>query len=444
MSTQTVRRAGYAPNNTSVGRRGRRTRERILACAADLFVANGYHDTSIDAVAKAVGGSRATIYQYFQGKLEIVLELSRAGEPAVFEHARSLGRLGPDEDGLRELHRWLADWAELHEKYAVVFLEFPGIGTLERDAGTEVGLASQAYTRIVAGKLRAAGIRGIDHTDAAAALLRICHMLNLDQFRGMFGLRDRSRIVASLAIAMQRLIFPDTPPEALAVVGRARERMACDRGVGPASSAAAFEGPDASAVSPVRQDILSAASALFCEQGFYSVSMEDVAAAAEVSRATLYRHFGTKVALLDELSSWSTLESARLSSELLGIAERRSADALRAWLARYVHFHRAYNGVIRAWYDGAIARQIPGDSVAGGMRNLHASVNTFLAAGRLPPGLDRDVAAAIFLAVLGRLSEYSTKRRPAEKDYSAAGFMLLVLSRALLGGPVDEPGGAAV
>jgi len=120
-----------------------------------------------------------------------------------------------------------------------------------------------------------------------------------------------------------------------------------------------------------------------------------------------------------------------------------AAPMLCAPGARYVHFHRAYNGVIRAGYHGAIARQIPGDSVASGMRHLHASVNTFLAAGTLPPGLDRDVAAAIFVAVLGRLREYSTKRRPAEKDDSAAGFMLLVLSRALLGGHVHEPGGAA-
>ena len=198
-----------------------------------------------------------------------------------------------------------------------------------------------------------------------------------------------------------------------------------------------FDEPDASTVSPIRQDILSAASVLFSERGYYSVSMEDVAAAAAVSRATLYRHFSTKVALLEELSSWSTLESAHLSSELLGMAERASNDTLRAWLARYVHFHRAYGGVIRAWYDGAIAQQVRGDSVAYGMRTLYAAVRSFLARRRLPTGLDSDVAASIFLAVLGRLSEYSAKHHPAEKDYDAAGFMLLVLQRSILGDPLD-------
>ena len=432
-SSQSLRRAGYAPNNTSVGRRGRHTRERILACAADLFVADGYHDTSIEAIAEAVGGSRATIYQYFASKQEILLELATACRPAVFEHARNLGRLGPDEDGLRGLHRWLTDWAELRDKYAMVFVEFPGIGTIDKDTGTEFDTASHDYTKIIAAKLRTADIAGIDPTDTAAALLRVCHMLNLTQFRNMFGLADGSRVTVSLAVAMQRLIFPDTPAEVLLAVGGAPGPPAHGGTVSAVSGPAGFDDPDASTVSPVRQDILSAASVLFSERGFYSVSMEDVAAAAEVSRATLYRHFSTKVDLLDELSSWSTLESIHLSSELLEFGTRQSADTLRAWLARYVHFHRAYNGVIRAWYDGAIARQVSGDSVARGMRTLHAAVRAFLTARRLPPGLDSDVAAAIFLAVLGRLSEYSTKQHPAEKDYGAAGFMLLVLQRAILG-----------
>ena len=438
-SPEKVRRAGYAAANTSVGRRGRHTRERILACAADLFVADGYHAASIEEVARAVGGSRATVYQYFESKHDIVLELAAACRPVVFGHARGLGGLAPDEDGLRELHRWLTEWAELHDMYALVFLEFPGIGTVEKDV--ESGNASQEYTEIVAAELRAAGISGIDPIDAAAALLRISHMLNLNQFRDMFGLSDGDRITASLAIAMQRLVFPDTPAKVLGVLGGAPERSARKRIGRAVSGPAKFDEPDASAVSPVRQDILSAASALFSERGYYSVSMEDVAAAGEVSRATLYRHFSTKVALLDELASWSTLESDRLSAELRGI-RTGSGEPLRAWLARYVHFHRAYGGVIRAWYDGAIARQLPNDSVAVGMRTLHAAVQTFLTRHRLPAGMDSDVAAAIFLAVLGRLSEYSAEQHPAEKDYDAAGFMLLVLRRALLGEDADD-GGAA-
>lgn len=435
---ETVRRPGYAPDNASVGRRGQHTRERILACAAKLFATDGYHGTSIDSIARTVGGSRATVYQYFESKHEILLELAATYRPAVFEHARSLGRLAPDEAGLQELHRWLTEWSVLCDQYAMVFLAFPGVGTIAEGSDANFDTAPEEYTELVAGKLRSAGISGIDPVDAAAAFLRISHMVNLQQFQNMFGLDDNSRITASLAIAMQRLFFPETSDTVIATMGTIASPQAAFMAPDmPEFEVADGDEPDAGNVSPIRQDILSAASALFSARGYYAVSMDDIAAAAEVSRATLYRHFSTKVTLLGELSSWSVLESRHLSVELHDITAGPDSSGVRGWLARYVHFHRTYGGVIRAWYDGAIARQVPGNSVAGGMRGLHRAVLDFLDRYRLPPTMDRGVAAAIFLAVLGRLSEYAALKYPDEKDYDAAGFMLAVLERALLGDGLD-------
>jgi hypothetical protein len=41
------------------------------------------------------------------------------------------------------------------------------------------------------------------------------------------------------------------------------------------------------------------------------------------------------------------------------------------------------------------------------------------------------VGAAIFLAVLGRLTELTISRRTVDTDYDSADLMLVVLSRAL-------------
>nr|MDT0525330.1 TetR/AcrR family transcriptional regulator [Streptomyces sp. DSM 41633] len=72
-----TRRPGYAPSdNVGVGRRGLYTRQRILARAADVFLSDGFHSTSLDTIAKAANSSRATIYQYFAGKEDIFRELS--------------------------------------------------------------------------------------------------------------------------------------------------------------------------------------------------------------------------------------------------------------------------------------------------------------------------------------------------------------------------------
>ncbi|ORV50548.1 hypothetical protein AWC03_23330 [Mycobacterium europaeum] len=433
-SPERVRRPGYAPTNPAVGRRGMHTREQIVARAGQLFVEHGYHGTSIDAIAKAVGGSRATIYQYFESKDDIFRELVRQCEPAVLEHAARLGRLSPDAAGMRSLHRWLTEWAQLYDKYAMVFLEFPGIGAIEGLPQTEAGAVSGQYADLITGKLRDAGISGIEPADAAAALLRIAHMVNLYRFRGMFGLSSAARTTDSLTVAMQLLLFPETPAGDIAEVSSAPTGVAVGRGERAAPAAAVPDEPDPFSVSPIRQDVLSASSVLFNERGYYSVAMEDIAAAASVSRATLYRHFSTKVKILEELTGWAVLEGGHLSTELYEL-DRTGIDVngLHSWLGHYVRFHRSYSGVIRAWYDGTLAQQLAGDAVVRGMGSFHVAVTALLDGVRLPPGVDRLVAAAVFLSVLGRMTELSISQRRNVSDYDTAGLMLLVLQRALLG-----------
>jgi len=433
-SPQRVRRPGYAPTNPAVGRRGMHTREQIVARAGQLFVEHSYHGTSIDAIAKAVGGSRATIYQYFESKDDIFRELIRQCEPAVLEHAARLGRLSPEAAGVRSLHRWLTEWAQLYDKYAMVFLEFPGIGAIEGLPQTEAGAVSGQYADLITRKLRDAGIRGIEHADAAAALLRIAHMVNLYRFRGMFGLCSAARTTASLTVAMQLLLFPETPADVIAEVSPAPAEAAVVRDELTAPAPGLPEEPDPFSVSPIRQDVLSASSVLFNQRGYYSVAMEDIATAASVSRATLYRHFSTKVKILEELTGWSVLEGGHLSAELYELARTGiDVDALHSWLGRYVRFHRSYSGVIRAWYDGTLAQQLAGDAVVRGMGGFHVAVTALLDCVQLPPGIDRPVAAAVFLSVLGRMTELSISRRHNVSDYETATLMLLVLQRALLG-----------
>jgi AcrR family transcriptional regulator len=51
------------------------TRERVLAAAARVFARNGFHATSLDAVAEEAGFSRGAVYYNFADKEELFLEL---------------------------------------------------------------------------------------------------------------------------------------------------------------------------------------------------------------------------------------------------------------------------------------------------------------------------------------------------------------------------------
>jgi AcrR family transcriptional regulator len=54
-----------------------RTRQRILEAALALFTADGYEQTTMDAIAERAEVGRATLFKYFPSKSSLVLQLSQ-------------------------------------------------------------------------------------------------------------------------------------------------------------------------------------------------------------------------------------------------------------------------------------------------------------------------------------------------------------------------------
>jgi AcrR family transcriptional regulator len=417
-----MRRRGYAPPaNATVGRRGLHTRDRIIECAAEVFLQNGFHSTSIDAIAKAAGASRATVYQYFADKDDIFAELARDAVRAVLEHGEGLGPLGPTADGLANLEAWLHNWADVYDAHAAVFAEYPGIGTLVGLTVVDAQSVPERFNRRVTERLRSAPVRGLDPADAAAVLMRIPHMVNLYRHRGFFELPARSVVSTSLARALQSMLFPDTADVVISATIAPSPTV---------SDPVAFDGQK---TSPIHRDVLSASSTLFAERGYYAVRMEDIAAAADVSRATLYRYFSTKDLILAELTRRAVLETDYHAAALRQLAtEAFDTEVFSRWTLSYVRFNRTYSGVIRAWFDGTVAERLSDAAVSDGIASLHGAVVALLETATLPAGVDPATAAAVFLATLGRMTEPTAA---GQSDQHAAEVIVALSCRLLLGQP---------
>lgn len=76
-----------------------RKRRQVLDAAAGLFMAQGYGATSMDAVARAAGVSKATLYAYFAGKDELFAAI--VGEVCSRHAEASGGAHDEDEEDLR-------------------------------------------------------------------------------------------------------------------------------------------------------------------------------------------------------------------------------------------------------------------------------------------------------------------------------------------------------
>lgn len=87
-------------------------RDLVLGAAKALFLRNGYSRTSMEAVAKQCGVSKATLYGYFRGKEELFITV-------IEEHKNKLRTLVQDIIALNE-----ADAALTLKKIGTQFLTF--------------------------------------------------------------------------------------------------------------------------------------------------------------------------------------------------------------------------------------------------------------------------------------------------------------------------------
>jgi AcrR family transcriptional regulator len=65
------------------------TRARLFAAASELFAARGYHDTTVDAIARRAGVAKGTFFVHFAAKDAVITELVRLQARAAIK-ARSV------------------------------------------------------------------------------------------------------------------------------------------------------------------------------------------------------------------------------------------------------------------------------------------------------------------------------------------------------------------
>lgn len=90
-----------------------------------------------------------------------------------------------------------------------------------------------------------------------------------------------------------------------------------------------------------RARLMAEATELFYEQGVRAVSIDDIVAAAEMTKPTLYRHFPSKDALL---TACVAADSARLFAELEDVVARAESTPAAQLAAVARHYAEAIRG----------------------------------------------------------------------------------------------------
>lgn len=142
-------------------------RDQILATAAELFAAKGFHGVSVGEIGKACGVSGPALYKHFESK-DAVLAAMLVG---ISEELLAEGRLRVDRatsaaQAIDSLVAWHIDFALAHR--ALIVVQDRDWQSLPPSARERVRHLQREYVDVWAGQLRRLH-RGL-HTDRARAM----------------------------------------------------------------------------------------------------------------------------------------------------------------------------------------------------------------------------------------------------------------------------------
>lgn len=436
------RRSSYGPTSPDVGLRGAQTHDNILSSALELFAEKGYHSTTIQDIVTAVGISRATLYQYFESKEQLFVELLEVCGAAVVEVIRKLGALGPDVAGFANLRWWLGEWSRVYERYATMFIEWANIDAPGAPVGTLVSHFNTHFNRRVAQRLAEGGVTGVDVHDTAIVLTNV--ILRWNYVRQMRGLDhdDTPEQDYYFAVLVQLMLFPSTPPEATRG-GRDVPRRWNVRRVGgrlstretislPAPYREKTNGLTARSAGTVRVLVASAART-FASLGYQRASIDDVVTEAGFARGTFYKYFEAKLDLLTVLADLCAQESIAGARKLEHMTPAAYGTEFLEWCRSTLALSEEYRSVYRAWME----RSPESDQL---LRLRSAVVETieralFIQLGGVDRGhpFDLRTCEVFLIALFDQVPDsFELNRQPRSREYMA-GLTAVLLDRALFG-----------
>jgi AcrR family transcriptional regulator len=290
--------------------RPRDRKAQLAAVAAELFRARGFHGVGINDIAAAAGVTGPALYRHFADKQAILAYVVLSGiddmEAATAETLTDLDAPLPEQ--VQALLNGLAAQA----------VERREIAALWRWEGKHLPKEDQREIRRRSNSVLAAWSK---------ALLGLRPELVPDDAEllcwaglSVFG----SVAVHHTSVAKKRfgVLLVELALRVLHVTL-------------PERSDAALEPPAASLGTPSRREqLLTAATALFGERGFHAVSIEEIGAAAGISGPSVYRHFPSKAALLAAIGRRAADRLAIAADEALRATDEH--DALRRLVVSYV------------------------------------------------------------------------------------------------------------
>ena len=150
-----------------------------------------------------------------------------------------------------------------------------------------------------------------------------------------------------------------------------------------------------------RSTLLRAASALFAEQGYHQTSVPDIVRAAGVGHGTFYEYFGSRRAILVEL----TRQVADVESRLPRLKSQDLAERVRAEIFWYLSDHVEHLELSKVWHEASNVDPEIAETRHRERARRIARVRKGIEAAGTRPDIDPEIAAAALTAMLEEFAQ---------------------------------------
>jgi AcrR family transcriptional regulator len=352
-----VRRAPFS-DNPRVGARGQRTQQRILDAALQVFGEKGYHQCSVDRIARLAGCSRVSFYQYFSSKEDLFRHLSGQVARQLGASTEALGAVTADAAGWGELRAWVGRHGDVYGRYEPVFRAFhEAVEADEAVAGGSLRIGRRNFERVRA-RLAPTDLPP-RLLDAVTGLLLASMARTQQSGRGLRSaapeVYTRDRIDVALTDVMHRSLFGRLPGVNDHPGGPAPPRIP----FGPVMTETLRSDGDHGLTASGRrtlEQLMAAGQEVFVRRGYHAARVDDVVEAAGVSHGAFYRYFSNKDELAHRVAARS-IGRVSTAVEELGRLPRHDGEAahaaLRGWARRYSEAYAAEAAVVQVWVDAS-------------------------------------------------------------------------------------------
>lgn len=143
-------------NKTPLTKKAMETRQRLLMATLEQVAKHGYHNITMDEIAKACGMSTGSAYRYFMNKKEMLIAAIEYCYSNIQFFSKTEDKLLMEFNKLEEMLEYvLRQFYELHKKYYALHEELESLRHIDDDIRTVYDKIQQNAVEALLSKCKA-------------------------------------------------------------------------------------------------------------------------------------------------------------------------------------------------------------------------------------------------------------------------------------------------